>query len=104
MAKKGKSKNSKNKSKVKKSRQGGKAKSKKPTGASRVVSKPKRVLNPTEVLEVRALSETALSANSPTGSCWFQDSGGADFCVPLRQDVCKNRGGVWTPGPCPNQA
>jgi hypothetical protein len=104
MAKKGKSKAERDKSKVKKNSRKTKGKSYKTARKTKATSKPKRILSAAEVLEVRALSETALSASSPTGACWFQDSGGADFCVPLRQDVCKSRGGVWTPGPCPNQA
>ncbi len=55
-----------------------------------------------ELRELMALSIQPETQRSEIGACWFTDSGGADQCVQLPEDVCKSRGGVWTPGPCPN--
>lgn len=61
-----------------------------------------RLKSDSELLDLRALSAQASDQRAEIGACWFSDSGGADQCVQLPEDVCKSRGGVWTPGPCPN--
>jgi hypothetical protein len=102
----------KRKSATKKVRSPRKKKAAKKTAAKKAkrVRKPKlaetvakRILGGTEITEMKGLSAAAISAGTPVGACWFQDSGGSDQCIPLPQEVCKNRGGVWTPGPCPNR-
>jgi hypothetical protein len=55
-----------------------------------------------EFQELVVLSTKLKSEGAELGACWFSDSGNPDQCVPLTEAECKNQGGTWTPGECPN--
>jgi len=77
--------------------------SRKPRKAKNRVTKASfEVKDQHEIRNLTATSNQIENQKAEIGACWFTDSGGADQCVQLPEDVCKSRGGVWTPGPCPN--
>lgn len=55
-----------------------------------------------EFQELTALSAKLKSEGAEVGQCWFSDPGNPDQCVPFTEAECKNQGGTWTPGECPN--
>jgi hypothetical protein len=55
-----------------------------------------------ELRTLRTTFSASITEASPSGACWFKDPGGSQQCIPATQADCKNEGGVWTPGNCPN--
>lgn len=57
---------------------------------------------PDELQVLRKKFAATISA-AVAGACYFKDpSGGPDQCVPATQQDCKDEGGAWSPGNCPN--
>jgi len=56
-----------------------------------------------EELQVLRKKFAATISAAVAGACYFKDpSGGPDQCVPATQQDCKDEGGAWSPGNCPN--
>jgi hypothetical protein len=56
-----------------------------------------------EELQVLSKKFAATISAAVAGACYFKDpSGGPDQCVPATQQDCKDEGGAWSPGNCPN--
>jgi len=61
------------------------------------------VMKRSEELQVLRKKFAASISAAVAGACYFKDpSGGPDQCVPATQEDCKDEGGAWSPGNCPN--